>query len=135
MAAGAIKFWLTQKRWSALIRGRLDDSTRGGRPYQGRGEIIEVDGKTFWGKSIGVRSDDGEPVTYADLLARWARTSHTSLRQALGVQRSRIFVREMNRPDADPQRILLWMLRGEAGANGLFRSSNLLPRSIEFLIA
>ena len=99
-------------------------------PYKGRGRIVEVDGKTFWGKPIVVRSDDGEPVTYADLLARWAKTSHTSLRQALGVQRSRIFIREMSRPNADPQRILLWMLRGEAGAKRFIPLKQLAAKEV-----
>lgn len=85
-------------------------------PYKGGYRTpIRINGKTFYRKTIEVSSDT-PPPRYSDLLQRWAKDSSTSLDEALGPERARIFKRELDRMNADPQTILLWMLRGEPGA-------------------
>ena len=85
-------------------------------PYEGGYRTpIRINGKTFYRKNVEVKSDT-PPPRYADVLQRWAKSSSTSLDEALGPERARIFKRELDRMNADPQQILLWMLRGQPGA-------------------
>lgn len=85
-------------------------------PYDGGYKTpIRINGKTFYRKAVEVKSDT-PPPRYADVLQKWAKDSSTSLNEALGPERARIFKRELDRMNADPQQILLWMLRGQPGA-------------------
>ena len=95
---------------------RPADPARGGRPLRGRVQTpIVINGKTFYRKAVQVTSDT-PPPRYADVLAYWAKKSRTSLDEAIGPERAQIFIRELDRMNADPQQILLWMLRGTPGA-------------------
>lgn len=87
-------------------------------PYKVKGapqQAIQVKGKEFYSRQVRINVDD-PPPKYSDVLGYWAKNSQTSLDQALGKTRAEIFTREMKRPGADPQRVLLSMLRGRPGA-------------------
>ena len=74
----------------------------------------KVKGKDFYRKTTTVTSDT-PPPRYADVLAKWATDSNTSLVEAMGVQRAAYFKQELNRFNRDPQQILESMLRGKPG--------------------
>ena len=87
-------------------------------PYKVKGapqEAVKIKGKEFYTRQVRINVDD-PPPKYSDVLGYWAKNSQTSLEMALGKRRAEIFAREMKRPDADPQRVLLSMLRGRPGA-------------------
>jgi len=87
------------------------------KPYTSKGAYqspVKIKGEMFWRKTITVTSDT-PPPRYADVLAKWATDSKTSLVEAMGPQRAAIFKRELDRLNRDPQQILNWMLTGDKG--------------------
>ena len=84
--------------------------TKSGRAYK---TPVKVNGREFYRKTTTVTSDT-PPPRYADVLAKWATDSNTSLNEAMGPKRAEIFKRELDRMNRDPQQILNWMLTGQA---------------------
>ena len=71
-------------------------------------------GQQFYRKTTTVTSDT-PPPRYADVLAKWANSSNTSLVEAMGEQRAAYFKRQLDQFNRDPQQILESMLRGKPG--------------------
>ena len=104
-------FWKDDTLTAQVIRPYEKGAYKGGYKTP-----IEINGKKFYRKAVPVRSEDGGPTTYSDVLGYWAKNSQQSLYEAMGKARGDIFIREYNRMNADPQQILTWMLQGDRGA-------------------
>ncbi len=99
-------------------------------PYTGEGALktpIKIDGKRYYQKKVPVTSDTA-PARYSDVMAKWATSSNTTLEAAIGPTRARIFKREYGRMNADPQKILSWMLTGDKGAQKWIPVDKLLKK-------
>ena len=103
-----------QQRTAVVIREKGEGpykQTKSGRAYK---TPTTVKGQQFYRKTTTVTSDT-PPPRYADVLAKWANSSNTSLVQAMGEQRAAYFKRQLDQFNRDPQQILESMLRGKPG--------------------
>ena len=104
-------FWKDDTLTAQVIRPYEKGAYKGGYKTP-----IEINGKKFYRKAVPVRSEDGGPATYSDVLGYWAKNSKHQPLRGNGQGAGDIFIREYNRMNADPQQILNWMLQGDRGA-------------------
>ena len=103
-----------QARTAVVIREKSKGAykqTKSGKAYK---TPTRVNGREFYRKTTTVTSDT-PPPRYADVLAKWAGESNTSLVEAMGEQRAAYFKRQLDEFNRDPQQILESMLRGKPG--------------------
>ena len=103
--------------------------------YTGKGAYktpITINGEKFYRKAITVTSDTGR-ARYSDVLAKWATSSETSLKEALGPSRARWFKAQYEKMNADPQQILQAMLTQKPAGQQTFISLEALQKkSLDF---
>ena len=103
-----------QARTAVVIREKRKGpykQTKSGKAYK---TPVKVNGREFYRKTVTVTTDS-PPPRYADVLAKWATESNTSLVQAMGEQRAAYFKRQLDEFNRDPQQILESMLTGKPG--------------------
>ena len=103
-----------QARTAVVIREKEQGPLQADQERQGPQDPTRVKGQQFYRKTTTVTSDT-PPPRYADVLAKWAGESNTSLVEAMGEQRAAYFKRQLDEFNRDPQQILESMLRGKPG--------------------